>query len=200
VRARDATSPNAANKAWVPTAEVFQRFLEWLDGGVDSGGAKYVDMRRRLVWYFQRKLCASPDELADETLHRIARRLDEQGAISEAPPARYCYIVARYVFLEYLREAGAQRKASRQLQADLDARFDSANETLLDCLDRCLEELSEGDRRLILEYYRGEQRTKIESRRALAVRLDLTSNALSIRACRIRNRLEACVKRCSADE
>src|SRR5256885_3449554 len=86
-----------------PTA--FRQFLSWLDQGDDSGGERYVEMRRRLVGYFARKRCASPDELADETLTRVAKRLEEQGTITDVAPARYCYIVARFVFLEYLRSA-----------------------------------------------------------------------------------------------
>jgi hypothetical protein len=38
---------------------------------------------------------------------------------------------------------------------------------------------------------------KIALRRKLAARLGVTMNALSIRACRIRDRLEACVRACS---
>jgi hypothetical protein len=64
---------------------------------------------------------------------------------------------------------------------------------LLERLERCLERLFLADRELILEYYRGEQREKIENRRKLAERLVLTMNALSIRACRIREQLETCV-------
>jgi len=52
---------------------------------------------------------------------------------------------------------------------------------------------------LILRYYQGEQRAKIENRRALAERLGLTINALRIRASRIRSRLEACVIEWSDD-
>jgi len=91
------------------TAEQFQRFLSWLDAGDDSGGERYVEMRRRLVSYFGRKRCVSPDDLADETLTRVARRLEEQGSITDSPPARYCYIVARFVFLEYVRGADHRR-------------------------------------------------------------------------------------------
>jgi hypothetical protein len=60
-------------------------------------------MRRRLVAYFDRKNCLGPDELADETLNRVARRLEELGAITGTAPAQYCYVTAKFVFLEYLR-------------------------------------------------------------------------------------------------
>ena len=186
--------------AWVATAGTFRRLLEWLDEGVDSNGAKYLEMRRRLAWYFQRKRCLSPDELADETLNRVARRLDEEGAIANAVPAQYCYIVARFVFLEHIRATGAEGIAARELGADRGPAIDrSSQERLLDCLDRCLQQLSEGDRELILDYYRAGARGKIESRRTLAARLVLTANALTVRACRIRDKLEACLSRCSAD-
>src|ERR1035438_5025058 len=88
------------NKGWAMTPGAFRQFLNWLDQGVDSSGEKDLEMRRRLVGYFDRKNCLTPDELADETLNRVARRLEEEGAITDTPPARYCYIVAKFVFFE----------------------------------------------------------------------------------------------------
>jgi len=55
--------------------------LAWLNEGVNSEGVKYLEMRRRLVSYFDRKNCAVPDELADETLNREARRLEERDVV-----------------------------------------------------------------------------------------------------------------------
>src|SRR5215467_13271204 len=90
-------------KDWAPTREAFRHFLQWLDEGVDSGGERYLEMRRRLAVYFDRKNCRSPDELADETMNRVAQKLEEKGSITELSPAHYCYVTARFVFLEYLR-------------------------------------------------------------------------------------------------
>jgi len=182
-------------KDWAPTPEAFHQFLAWLDEGVDSGGATYVEMRRRLVSYFGRKACPAPDELADETLNRVARRLHEEGAITDASPARYCYIVARFVFLESLRHPGPQR-IDRLADIPSPPATESAD-LPLECLDRCLAVLPGSDRELILEYYRGAQRQDAGGRRALATRLAMTPNALTIRACRIRAKLEQCVRACS---
>ena len=44
--------------------------------------------------------------------------------------------------------------------------------------------------------YREARREGIERRRSLATRLGITMNALSIRACRIRDALVACVDGC----
>jgi len=75
----------------------------WLDEVIDSGGQKYLEMQRRLVAYFDRKNLSNFEELADETLNRLARRLEEEGAIESDTPAKYCYVVARFVLMEHLR-------------------------------------------------------------------------------------------------
>jgi hypothetical protein len=175
--------------------------LAWLDEGGDSDGQAYLQMRRRLVLYFQRKRCLTPDDLADETLNRVTRRLEEEGSITDATPARYCYIVAKFVLLEHLRDPEVRRM--RDVDVGEQARDAGAapgetahDEPLLECLDRCLSALERDDRTLILEYYRDEQRARIERRRDLAASLGLTSNALAIRACRLRDKLERCVRAC----
>jgi DNA-directed RNA polymerase specialized sigma24 family protein len=188
---------------WLLHQGPFRRLLEWLDEGVDSGGETYLEIRRRLVAYFVRKNCSSPDDLADETLTRVARRIAEEGTIAEAPPARYCYIVARFVFLESGRRhehSLVSLDENRAVAASLSthAREDDMSEGRRDCLESCLKSLSPDQTDLILEYYCGEGRAKIEHRREIARRLGLTLNALAIRACRIRDRLETCVKTCSA--
>jgi len=199
-------SKSRAKQDWGPTEPAFRRFLEWLDEGKNSNGERYLDVRKRLVRYFDHKQCLPADDLADDTLNRVMRRLDEEGTITDASPAQYCYIMARFVFLEHLREIRPQVNAS---DSDLDSAVfggvgnrapelvETAQERL-DCLDLCLQKLSSADRNLILEYYRGEQGDKIQRRRKLAEQLAVSTNALSIRACRIRTRLEECVVTCAA--
>ncbi|MEK7725485.1 MAG: hypothetical protein AAB336_14120, partial [Acidobacteriota bacterium] len=83
-------------KNWTMTADAFANLLKWLDEGADSEGQNYLEIRLRLVAYFDRKNCLNPDELADETLNRAARRLQEEGKIESETPAKYCYIVAKF--------------------------------------------------------------------------------------------------------
>jgi hypothetical protein len=87
------------------------------------------------------------------------------------------------------QEAAPQLTAEQTLFAQTDAK-----EAQFSHLQECLAKLQPTDRGLILEYYQGEKRTKIDHMLRLAQRLSLTMNALAIRACRIRTRLEACVK------
>lgn len=202
-----ATTKSELKKNWSLTETSFHQFLNWLDEGVDSGGDKYLEMRRRLVAYFDRKNCNSPDELADETLNRVARRLEEEGAIDSTSPAHYCYIVAKFVFLEYLRrtersslvidEVSPLSDSTLSPPAILEQRSEVENEEKrLNCLEQCLKGLELQNRELIIRYYQGEQRAKIENRRAIAVAAGISMNALGIRVCRIRDKLEACVCRC----
>jgi DNA-directed RNA polymerase specialized sigma24 family protein len=195
-------------KDWTLNPQAFRQFLNWLDEGVDSGGERYLEMRRRLLHYFDRRNCSLPDDLADETLNRVARKLEEKGEIVDASPAHYCYIVAKFVLLEFGRRSEHNQTSlddnpgTSRVMAGLAApsRPDEdaiAKERLFDCLERCLGKLQPEDRELILDYYRGEQRAKIERRSKLAARLSLTMNALSIRACRLRSRLEICVSACA---
>ena len=195
-------------KDWTLNAGAFRQFLKWLDEGADSGGERYLEMRRRLVRYFDRRNCSSPDDLADETLNRVARKLEEKGEIVGASPAHYCYIVAKYVLLEFgrrsehhqtsLDDAEGSGRAMASLAASSRQDVDAVTkEKLYHCLERCLGKVQPEDRELILDYYRGEQRAKIERRSQLAARLGLTMNALSIRACRIRSKLEVCVSTCA---
>jgi DNA-directed RNA polymerase specialized sigma24 family protein len=185
------------------TADAFQRFLAWLDEGTNSEGQRYLQMRSRLVAYFDRKNCATADELADETLNRVARRLEEEGGVITETPAKYCYIVARFVFMEHLR--AAQRETglhadiksfgSKTTRVDFDGKG-KINEKMLGCLEQCAGKLESLSREIIMRYYVGQGPHKINNRRALADELGISVNALSIRACRIRDRLEACVKEC----
>lgn len=197
---------NVSHKGnWTLAPGAFQSLLSWLDEGKDSAGQSYLEMRRRLVAYFDRKNCPEPDELADETFNRVTRRLEQEEALGSEAPARYCYIVARYVFMEYLRSARVNEVALDVVTignavssfTPNELEYERSNrERSLSCLDQCMTKLEPSNRELIIGYYFGVRRTKIENRRTLAARLGLSVNALAIRACRIRNRLEVCVESC----
>jgi len=189
-------------KDWTLTPRALYGLLAWLDEGGNSEGLRYLEIRRRLVSYFDRKNCTTPDQLADETLNRVARRLEEEGAIESDTRARYCYIVARFVFMEYLRETRkggvALNEMQRQRHGDSsETDVENDKEKMLDCLGECLNKLEPKNHEIITGYYVGRERVKIENRRSLAESLGITMNALSIRACRIREKLEACVRQCA---
>ena len=179
----------------------FTRLLRWLDDGIDSKGERYLEIRRRLVAYFDRRNRSAPDTLADETLDRVSRTLEESGRIKVTPPARYCYVVARFVLLEDIRRSQREIPFDETRPISLDpaanrAETDEAAERSLQCLTRCLNRLKPEDRNLIVEYYRDAKRQQIDRRRELARGLGITMNALAIRTWRLRASLEACVAAC----
>jgi DNA-directed RNA polymerase specialized sigma24 family protein len=195
-----------SKKDWNLTPRAFDQLLNWLDEGRNSDGQKYLEMRARLVKYFDRKNCRVPDDLADETLNRVGRRLEEEGITTSENPAKYCYIVARFVFMESLRAAqkdNALRQEIPPLQYNNGFVLSEAaekQERMLSCLEQCIGKLDSSQREIILQYYSGKERVKIERRRTLAESLGISINALSIRACRMRDKLEACVKQCMGTE
>ena len=185
---------------WQPDKAAFDRLLAWLDEGTDSRGERYLQMRGRLAEYFGRRNCRSPEDLADETLNRVARRLEETGSIDDVVAARYCYIVAKFVFLESLRGPGRMELVAESAEAVAAQAADEGaeNERTFTCLEQCLQSCSASDRELILGYYGTSNGSAREKRRQLALRLGITANSLAIRACRIRSRLEGCVRACVA--
>jgi len=186
------------------TQFAFHRLLEWLDDGVESHGETYIEMRRRLVAYFDRRNRPFADDLADQTFNRISKTLEQSGSIAVRPPARYCYVVARFVLLEDIRrsrrfvqvdEARDAHPLGPRPMLPMDDRA-AVQEQRLECLDRCLQQLKPEQRELAIEYYRDAKRERIERRRSLAERLGITMNALGVRACRIRNALQTCMSAC----
>ncbi len=199
----DTVTIDAVPERPLVTDTAFTRLLAWLDEGIDSHGERYLDMRSRLVAYFDRRNRRFADELADETLTRVGRTLETSGSIAVTPPARYCYVVARFVLLEDIR------RERRYVRVDQDrltmiAAYEtvvaddtaSSKERRLECLDRCLQMLRPDQQELAIEYYRDAKRQRIERRRGLAKRLGISINALGIRASRIRSALESCVGTC----
>ncbi|HTM24626.1 MAG TPA: hypothetical protein VL225_05480 [Vicinamibacterales bacterium] len=185
------------------TETAFTRLLDWLDDGTDSGGETYLEMRRRLVAYFDRRNRPAADALADETFDRISRTL-ETSSIAVTPPARYCYVIARFVLLEDVRRERRsvpfdEARSTIPIEFTAGAREADAvaRDRRLECLDRCLVKLKPEQRELVIEYYRDAKRQRIDRRREMASRMGISMNALGIRLCRIRGSLEACMGACS---
>lgn len=190
-----------------PAVVAFDRLLHWLNDGVDSHGDIYLEMRRQLVAYFEQRNRPMADDLADETLNRIARTLEKDGTILTRPPARYCYTVAKFVLLEDIRRGHADRRRRHIPLENAAASHTGAwslrpedaleiQEQRLECLEHCLQRLPPAQRALVMDYHRDTRRQKIVRRRDMAKRLGITMNALSIRASRIRAALEAAVENC----
>lgn len=179
-------------------SSAIERGLEILIAGLDTDVAiasrKYQQLRRKLVRLFEWRGAWTADDLADETLTRVARKLGE-GAQIDGDVEPFARGVARLVFLEFLRE---QERDNRLKSSPPPAPAPPADEVDLECLDRCLEKIAASDRETILGYYADDSAGRIEARKTLANRLGVSPTALRIRALRIRDRLDTCLQECRA--
>lgn len=161
-----------------------------LDADREEAGAQYEKLRQRLIRYFRWEHGGEPEDLADETLNRVARKLAGGEAIESVE--RYSAGVARLLLRETAtrikrRELALKKMVSPETEAAADA-------GAMMCLDGCLAALTAEQRQLIVRYYGGSKQIAI--RKEIAQEMGLALNALRNRALRIRERLEDCVRRC----
>jgi len=183
------------------TTEGFSKLLVCLDPDRERAGYKYEELRTKLIRFFQWRGAPFAEEHADESLNRLAKKIEEGVAIKH--PSNYCYQIARLVLLEALRGDDYRCTPLEEVEVELTAETgdDAAQkEQRLECLDGCLRTLPEDARDLIVAYYCDGNRDRIQRRKRLAERLGLNREALANRAQRVRNKLEQCVTRCLAEK
>jgi DNA-directed RNA polymerase specialized sigma24 family protein len=179
----------AANKKWDLNQGSFDRLLAWLHSDREQAGKKYEEIRRRLIKIFTCRGCYEAEDLADETINRVAKKSEEIAATYNGDPSLYFYGVAHKVHLEYLRKKPAPAPPPPP-------RPPEEVEREYECLDRCMQQLTPDSRVLVLQYYQEERKAKIDHRKGLALRLGIGLNALRLRAFRIRETLHQCVQNC----
>ena len=168
-----------------------EKLLELLDPDPAKAAAEYEALRKRLGRLFEWRGARDPETLVDETISRVARRLEDGVEVRASDPYRYFCGVAHMVFKETLRERRRQRKLDDPANWPQEHFLpEEPEDPRLELLRECLEDLGGEQRELILEYHRGEGRERIENRRAIARRLGIPLNALRIRVHRIRTKLE----------
>ncbi|HKP13442.1 MAG TPA: hypothetical protein VJZ91_15080, partial [Blastocatellia bacterium] len=191
-----ADGSTSRKKVWMLTREAFDMLLASLDADRECAARKYEVLRSKLFKYFECRGCLLAEDLTDETINRVARRLAEGRQIWTHEPASYFYGVARNVLREYWaspeREFATLDALPPLSHPDTDAlrQQESESERRLALLGVCLKQLPAESRELILDYYQGERGERIRRRQQMAVRLGIPQNALRIRIHRIRERLE----------
>ena len=191
-------SQGLVREKWTLTQEAFDKLLLSFGDDRDSGGKKYLEIRSNLTRFFEWRGCPFPEDHADETINRIARRVAEGEQIQN--PSGYAMGVARLLLLEILKGRQREQVALNEIALTSTEVADDADdgEERLGCLRRCLGGLSDDNRVLITEYYEGEKGDKIQNRKKLVEKLGIPVNTLRMRALRLRDRLQVCVEECLA--
>jgi RNA polymerase sigma factor (sigma-70 family) len=176
-----------------PGQQNFFRFLLWLSPDIEEASRRHNEIHASLMRVFASRGCDRPEELADETLERVVRKIDVVAPGYEGHPAAYVFGVAKRVFWAYAR---SRRVPARCAPERLHARStaDPELERRHACLERCLDELLPEDRELILQYYCGEKAGKAQNRQRLAEDTQMSPQALRKRTQRIRERLKAALQ------
>lgn len=175
----------------------YQKLLSLLAQDPHGADRAYQDLRQRLIQLFVWRGASFPQDLADETLSRVARRLGEGEEIRSEDPFRYCCGFAFRVFHEQIREVRRERVLQESGEFLLPQSGASHHDDFrLGCLDDCLRNLRQKSRTLILRYYQGDGRAKIDRRQQLAGELGIAQAALRNRAQRVRAKLVTCVEGC----
>jgi DNA-directed RNA polymerase specialized sigma24 family protein len=174
---------------WMLTQEGFDSLLAWLSPNRDDAGRKYEEIRLRLIKIFVRRGATVAEELADETINRVIRKLPEIVEDYTGDPAVYFYGVANKIIHEHLKKPPETLPMPALDPPETIERNHR-------CLDRCMKQLTPGNRELILEYFQEQGQAKIDLRKQLSERLGVNLKTLRVRAFRIKDGLKQCVLAC----
>lgn len=175
--------------------------LRRLDPDPRRSAEKYEQLRQRLVKFFEWNNCWSEaQDLAGVTIDIVAKKPGD--FVIDNVPA-YCHRVASRLVIRFKRRrarvvalgdipelqgSGQDDGGERSVLEDID------HQEHMDSLKQCLKRLKSADRNLVLEYYSSRESTHITHRQELAKILGISMNNLRVRAQRIRNGLEECLK------
>jgi DNA-directed RNA polymerase specialized sigma24 family protein len=190
----------------------FQLLLTTLGDSSERGAHEYLNLHKRITTLFINSQSCAPEELADETLNRLAHQLAEGKEINPGSSFPYAYGIANNIRREHWRscESCKRRRIRRDDENDGDSldslpAIDSLADKedvdgkgrMLECLDECLAKMNKEERLLLLEYYSEDKTQKIVTRDRMATRLSVTSGALRQRLWKLRTPLRDCTEECA---
>jgi RNA polymerase sigma factor (sigma-70 family) len=172
--------------------EDLDRLLAWLDPDLECAAVLYEKIRWRLIAILASRGCYVPEELADDAIDRVARRVADIQETYVGDKTIYFLGVANNVHHEYLKRPSLPAPPGPPTTAAETA----AKEETHQCLDACLEKLPADSRSLIERYYAAERQAKIDLRKRIAEELGISGSTLRLRALRLRERLQQCIENC----
>lgn len=175
----------------VDPPDSFDDLLAWLDPDREVAGQKYEVIRAGLIRIFVSKGFSDAEDLADETIDRVIKRLPDIRETYEGEPVRYFRGVTRNI----IRERWRKKEIATDQIPESTAQSESTSDKY-ECLLRCLKFLTREKRELIVDYYLYQGHDKVEHHRRMAEELGISEGALRTRGHHIRAALEKCVLKC----
>lgn len=178
------------------TMEIFQNLLSVLSSDPEEAGRIYEQLRAGLIRFFYYRGCSDAEVLADETINRVAAKLDLYDP-SRSKISSYFYGFASNVLHEYRRRQSREQPigemdlAAKQIEYESDENLER-----LACLRECTTKLKAKDAELIKEYYGAEGSTRKAVRNSIGLKLGLSVGALHTRVFRLKVELRKCVEKC----
>ena len=170
----------------------FDALLDWLDTDRDKAARQYETIRAGLIRIFVAKGFSNAEDMADEAIERVSKRLPEIRDSYVGEPARYFRGFARNLIKEGYRP---KEIATDEIPELITPVINPTDE--YECLLRCLQFLTPAKRELILDYHVYAGHDKIEQHEIMAQELEISKGTLRLRTHHIRVKLEECVLKCT---
>jgi DNA-directed RNA polymerase specialized sigma24 family protein len=188
-------STRSLKKDWILTQEAFDSLLARLDADRHLAGEKYELLRLKLIKFFEWQDSLAPEELADETINRVSRKIAEGETIQNLNG--YIFGAARHLASESRKRMSRAESAREHLtNVGQSNQLDEMFLSRLECCETCLSRLTEDKHELITAYYAFEKGSKIDAHKRMADAFGISLNSLRIRAHRIKLELERCIVEC----
>lgn len=174
------------------TSESFAKLLKAFSEDEAEASRLYTNLRDSLIRFFQLRGISDPDKAADDTIDRIAEKLDQDTKIEDL--RKFAFGVARFIYLEKLRKEQSRLHAIDAffLKDSESKEFGTSDE--IETFRECFKKLYNHERELLLVYFEDLSADKLfEARQKLAARENIELNTLRNRISRLRKRLEDCI-------
>ncbi|HEV3038764.1 MAG TPA: hypothetical protein VHA33_13390 [Candidatus Angelobacter sp.] len=187
-----------------PISNEFEGLLKRLDPDRERAGELYEALRRKLIKFFEWNACVSAEDLADETLDRVAQKVEEElihdvvafaSGVAKRVRQEANKRALRMVQVPDLVKQESFFADARNPEKDIQDKMDGERRSK--CLHICIQRLADRDRELFFRYYNttGEH---MQCRLTLAKTMGLAIGTLRVRVNRLRDDLEKCTRKCAA--
>ena len=156
----------------------------------EASGLEYERLRSKLILFFSRRMLPFPEDLADEALDRLARRIVDGTVIDSI--AAFALGIGRHLALEQIKNRSETMGDDFWDNVPAPPATQSSEEEIAR-MERCLKTLRPDEASLLRGYYLATEGTPMKTRGRLAKRLGISANTLRQRVFLARQRLRDCM-------